>query len=76
MTKGVSSSNQVDFKTCLFSGQIKVAFGVELDLMKGSPFPKAIEMCLKGMVYNVRDPSFEVGHCNFGKSVYGERILK
>uniref|UniRef100_A0A8C7FMU7 Cholesterol 24-hydroxylase n=1 Tax=Oncorhynchus kisutch TaxID=8019 RepID=A0A8C7FMU7_ONCKI len=31
----------------------KVAFGVDLDLLKESdtPFPKAIEMCLKGMVH-------------------------
>ncbi|KAM9840440.1 cholesterol 24-hydroxylase-like [Aulostomus maculatus] len=38
----------------------KVAFGVDLDLLKNSsPFPKAIEMCLKGMVYYVRDIFFE-----------------
>ncbi|XP_071334817.1 cholesterol 24-hydroxylase-like [Trachinotus anak] len=38
----------------------KVAFGVDLDLMKNSsPFPKAIETCLKGMTYYVRDFFFE-----------------
>lgn len=43
--------------------------------MKSSPFPKAIEVCLKGMVYSVRDPSFVVGfHCTFVWSVCGERI--
>uniref|UniRef100_A0A3B4B802 Cholesterol 24-hydroxylase n=1 Tax=Periophthalmus magnuspinnatus TaxID=409849 RepID=A0A3B4B802_9GOBI len=34
----------------------KVAFGVELDLLRtSSPFPKAVETCLKGMCYYVRD---------------------
>ncbi|XP_041832176.1 cholesterol 24-hydroxylase [Melanotaenia boesemani] len=38
----------------------KVAFGVDLDLLtNSSPFPKAIEMCLKGMVYYIRDILFE-----------------
>ncbi|XP_071780999.2 cholesterol 24-hydroxylase-like [Centroberyx gerrardi] len=39
----------------------KVAFGVDLDLLKSkdSPFPKAIEKCLKGMVYYARDIFFE-----------------
>ncbi|XP_053193224.1 cholesterol 24-hydroxylase-like isoform X1 [Scomber japonicus] len=40
----------------------KVAFGVDLELMKNnddSPFPKAIEMCLKGMVLYLRDSFFE-----------------
>ncbi|XP_071395966.1 cholesterol 24-hydroxylase-like [Centroberyx affinis] len=39
----------------------KVAFGVDLDLLeqKDSPFPKAIEMCLKGMIYYARDIFFE-----------------
>ncbi|XP_073348649.1 cholesterol 24-hydroxylase-like [Pagrus major] len=37
----------------------KVAFGVDLDLLSNSStFPKAIEMCLKGMVYNIRDTFF------------------
>uniref|UniRef100_A0A8C7LXY8 Cholesterol 24-hydroxylase n=1 Tax=Oncorhynchus mykiss TaxID=8022 RepID=A0A8C7LXY8_ONCMY len=40
----------------------KVAFGVELDLLKesDSPFPNAIEMCLKGMVHYVRDFTFQL----------------
>uniref|UniRef100_A0A3Q3VTV4 Uncharacterized protein n=1 Tax=Mola mola TaxID=94237 RepID=A0A3Q3VTV4_MOLML len=34
----------------------KVAFGVDLDMLnKSSPFPKAIETCLKGLVYFIRD---------------------
>uniref|UniRef100_A0A8C8HSV2 Uncharacterized protein n=1 Tax=Oncorhynchus tshawytscha TaxID=74940 RepID=A0A8C8HSV2_ONCTS len=39
----------------------KVAFGVELDLLKesDSPFPNAIETCLKGMVHYVRDFTFQ-----------------
>ncbi|KAI4895262.1 hypothetical protein NFI96_011742 [Prochilodus magdalenae] len=38
----------------------KVAFGVDLDLLKNydSPFPKAIERCLQGMVHYIRDPFF------------------
>ncbi|CAB1342635.1 unnamed protein product [Coregonus sp. 'balchen'] len=40
----------------------KVAFGVELDLLKESdtPFPNAIEMCLKGMVHYLRDSTFQL----------------
>uniref|UniRef100_A0A8C6SWQ3 Cholesterol 24-hydroxylase n=1 Tax=Neogobius melanostomus TaxID=47308 RepID=A0A8C6SWQ3_9GOBI len=38
----------------------KVAFGVDLNLLKySSPFPKAIETCLKGMIYYIRDATFE-----------------
>ncbi|KAM6992081.1 cholesterol 24-hydroxylase-like [Tautogolabrus adspersus] len=38
----------------------KVAFGVELDLQENSsPFPKAIGVCLKGMVYSIRDSLFQ-----------------
>ncbi|XP_030577868.1 cholesterol 24-hydroxylase-like [Archocentrus centrarchus] len=38
----------------------KVAFGMDLDLLNNSsPFPKAIETCLRGMVYYVRDMFFE-----------------
>ncbi|XP_036416432.1 LOW QUALITY PROTEIN: cholesterol 24-hydroxylase-like [Colossoma macropomum] len=38
----------------------KVAFGVDVDLLKNynSPFPSAIELCLQGMVHYVRDPFF------------------
>nr|AGN04303.1 cytochrome P450 [Oryzias melastigma] len=39
----------------------KVAFGVELDLLNTtSPFPKAIEVCLRGMTYYVRDGFFQL----------------
>ncbi|XP_063079355.1 cholesterol 24-hydroxylase-like [Engraulis encrasicolus] len=40
----------------------KIAFGVDLDLMNvnDSPFPQAIEMCLKGMVHYIRDPLFQL----------------
>ncbi|CAL8313799.1 unnamed protein product [Boreogadus saida] len=38
----------------------KVAFGMDLDLVNNeSPFPKAIETCLKGMVANIRDLFFQ-----------------
>ncbi|KAM4521737.1 cholesterol 24-hydroxylase-like isoform 1-T1 [Odontesthes bonariensis] len=37
----------------------KIAFGVDLDLSESSPFPKAIETCLKGMVYHIRDSMFK-----------------
>ncbi|XP_034018672.1 cholesterol 24-hydroxylase-like [Thalassophryne amazonica] len=38
----------------------KVAFGVDLDLLrKASPFPKAIEKCLTGMIHYARDLTFE-----------------
>ncbi|XP_026197215.1 cholesterol 24-hydroxylase isoform X1 [Anabas testudineus] len=38
----------------------QVAFGVDLDLLNNtSPFPKAIEQCLKGMVHYLRDIFFE-----------------
>ncbi|KAJ8007314.1 hypothetical protein DPEC_G00116250 [Dallia pectoralis] len=40
----------------------KVAFGVDLNLLNDSdtPFPKAIEMCLKGMVHYLRDVTFQL----------------
>uniref|UniRef100_A0A3B4H7Y9 Cholesterol 24-hydroxylase n=1 Tax=Pundamilia nyererei TaxID=303518 RepID=A0A3B4H7Y9_9CICH len=45
----------------------KVAFGVDLDLLKNSsPFPKAIETCLKGMVTYVRDTFFQFNPKNRG----------
>lgn len=43
----------------------KVAFGVDLNLLKGSPFPKAIETCLKGMIYYARDRFFEWNPKNY-----------
>lgn len=38
----------------------KVAFGVDLDLLRNydSPFPNAIELCLQGMIHYIRDPFF------------------
>ncbi|KAM3603003.1 uncharacterized protein V6R79_014859 [Siganus canaliculatus] len=37
----------------------KVAFGEELDLLNNtSPFPEAVELCLKGMTYYLRDVFF------------------
>uniref|UniRef100_A0A4W4EW62 Cytochrome P450, family 46, subfamily A, polypeptide 1, tandem duplicate 3 n=1 Tax=Electrophorus electricus TaxID=8005 RepID=A0A4W4EW62_ELEEL len=38
----------------------KVAFGVDLDLLKhpDSPFPNAIDLCLQGMIQDIRDPFF------------------
>ncbi|XP_068199415.1 cholesterol 24-hydroxylase-like [Antennarius striatus] len=37
----------------------KVALGVDLNLLqKTSPFPQAVETCLKGMLHNVRDMLF------------------
>ncbi|XP_063079351.1 cholesterol 24-hydroxylase-like [Engraulis encrasicolus] len=40
----------------------KIAFGVDLDLLntQDSPFPQAIETCLKGMVCHTRDPFFQL----------------
>uniref|UniRef100_A0A7N8Y7D9 Cholesterol 24-hydroxylase n=1 Tax=Mastacembelus armatus TaxID=205130 RepID=A0A7N8Y7D9_9TELE len=44
----------------------KVAFGVDLDLLNNSsPFPKAIETCLKGMTYYARDFFFELKPTNW-----------
>ncbi|CAL8313558.1 unnamed protein product [Lota lota] len=44
----------------------KVAFGMDLDLLKNndSPFPRAIEMCLKGMVIYSRDIFFQLNPKN------------
>uniref|UniRef100_A0A4W4GVR5 Cholesterol 24-hydroxylase n=1 Tax=Electrophorus electricus TaxID=8005 RepID=A0A4W4GVR5_ELEEL len=44
----------------------KVAFGVDLDLLKhpDSPFPNAIELCLQGMVHDFRDPFFRLSPWN------------
>ncbi|KAM9356314.1 cholesterol 24-hydroxylase-like [Pholidichthys leucotaenia] len=38
----------------------KVAFGVDLDLLsKSSPFPEAVQLCLKVIVHYIRDRFFE-----------------
>ncbi|XP_076874263.1 cholesterol 24-hydroxylase-like isoform X2 [Brachyhypopomus gauderio] len=44
----------------------KVAFGVDLDLLKNpdSPFPNAIELCLQGMLHYFRDPFFRLSPWN------------
>lgn len=65
-----AASSAVSFiesdKNCLsvfacFPDNAQVAFGVDLDLLnESSPFPKAVEICLKGMVYHVRDAFFVV----------------
>ncbi|KAM9356433.1 cholesterol 24-hydroxylase-like [Pholidichthys leucotaenia] len=44
----------------------KVAFGVELNLLSNSsPFPKAVELCLMGMVYYTREAFFELNPKNW-----------
>lgn len=45
----------------------KVAFGVDLNLLNDtdSPFQNAIELCLKGMLYNHRDPLFRLNPKNW-----------
>ncbi|XP_012724380.2 cholesterol 24-hydroxylase [Fundulus heteroclitus] len=54
-------ANMLQLVNCVTLDVIaKVAFGMELDLLKyTSPFPKAIETCLRGMVHYVRDATFE-----------------
>ncbi|XP_044026007.1 cholesterol 24-hydroxylase-like [Siniperca chuatsi] len=56
-----TDANMLHLVNCVTLDVIaKVAFGVDLDLLKNSsPFPKAIETCLKGLVYSVRDIFFE-----------------
>lgn len=58
---------QYPSSTACFLDNAQVAFGVDLDLLnESSPFPKAVEICLKGMVYNVRDAFFAVRlRCKF-----------
>uniref|UniRef100_A0A8C6SL71 Cytochrome P450 family 46 subfamily A member 1 n=1 Tax=Neogobius melanostomus TaxID=47308 RepID=A0A8C6SL71_9GOBI len=53
-----------------------VAFGIDLDLLKyASPYPKAIETCLKGMCYYIRDASFQV-NVKFIYSLEACRLLR
>uniref|UniRef100_A0A3Q0REX4 Cholesterol 24-hydroxylase n=1 Tax=Amphilophus citrinellus TaxID=61819 RepID=A0A3Q0REX4_AMPCI len=56
-----TEANMLHLVNCVTLDVIsKVAFGVDLDLLNNSsPFPKAIETCLRGMVYYVRDMFFE-----------------
>ncbi|XP_068199448.1 cholesterol 24-hydroxylase-like [Antennarius striatus] len=43
----------------------KVAFGVDLNLLQNtSPFPRAVETCLKGMVCNIRDMFYQLNPKN------------
>ncbi|XP_074541000.1 cholesterol 24-hydroxylase-like isoform X2 [Halichoeres trimaculatus] len=61
MADNKTEANMLHLVNCVTLDVIaKVAFGVDLDLLqKNSPFPQAIETCLKGMVYYVRDFFFE-----------------
>ncbi|KAK5606968.1 hypothetical protein CRENBAI_011948 [Crenichthys baileyi] len=56
-----TEANMLQLVNCVTLDVIaKVAFGMELDLLNNSsPFPKAIETCLKGMLHYVRDVTFE-----------------
>ncbi|KAM6915228.1 cholesterol 24-hydroxylase-like [Xenentodon cancila] len=56
-----AEANMLHLVNCVTLDVIaKVAFGMDLDLLKNSsPFPKAIETCLKGMMYYVRDSFFK-----------------
>ncbi|XP_077442861.1 cholesterol 24-hydroxylase-like [Stigmatopora argus] len=46
---------------------VKVAFGIDLELLENeaSPFPEAIDTCLRGMVYNLRDVFFRFNPKNW-----------
>uniref|UniRef100_A0A8C4HWP5 Cholesterol 24-hydroxylase n=1 Tax=Dicentrarchus labrax TaxID=13489 RepID=A0A8C4HWP5_DICLA len=56
-----TEANMLQLVNCVTLDVIaKVAFGVDLDLLKNSsPFPKAIEICLKGMTHYIRDFFFQ-----------------
>uniref|UniRef100_A0A3B5AMI3 Cholesterol 24-hydroxylase n=1 Tax=Stegastes partitus TaxID=144197 RepID=A0A3B5AMI3_9TELE len=56
-----TEANMLQLVNCVTLDVIaKVAFGVDLNLLQqSSPFPKAIETCLKGMMYNIRDAMFQ-----------------
>ncbi|XP_041661420.1 cholesterol 24-hydroxylase-like isoform X2 [Cheilinus undulatus] len=60
MADNRTEANMLHLVNCVTLDVIaKVAFGVDLDLLQNSsPFPKAIETCLKGMVYYIRDTFF------------------
>ncbi|XP_008336202.3 cholesterol 24-hydroxylase-like, partial [Cynoglossus semilaevis] len=48
------------FNTVTLDVIAKVAFGVDLNLQKNrSPFQKAIDLCMKGMIFYLRDLLFE-----------------
>ncbi|KAM6915246.1 cholesterol 24-hydroxylase-like [Xenentodon cancila] len=56
-----AEANMLHLANCVTLDVIaKVAFGMDLDLLRNSsPFPKAIETCLKGMTCDSRDPLFQ-----------------
>ncbi|KAM6915229.1 cholesterol 24-hydroxylase-like [Xenentodon cancila] len=56
-----AEANMLQLVNCVTLDVIaKVAFGEDLDLLScTSPFPKAIELCLKGMVCYIRDSLFQ-----------------
>ncbi|KAM4521736.1 cholesterol 24-hydroxylase-like isoform 2-T2 [Odontesthes bonariensis] len=56
-----TEANMLHLVNCVTLDVIaKIAFGMDLDLLtNSSPFPKAIETCLKGMMYYVRDYLFQ-----------------
>uniref|UniRef100_UPI0037E73802 cholesterol 24-hydroxylase-like isoform X2 n=1 Tax=Semicossyphus pulcher TaxID=241346 RepID=UPI0037E73802 len=56
-----TEANMLKLFNCVTMDVIaKVAFGVELDLLtNSSPFPKAVETCLRGMVFYIRDLFFQ-----------------
>ena len=60
-----------------FLDNSQVAFGVDLDLQEDrSIFPKAIETCLKGMLYIARDIFYEVWlDYKFVRSLCGDDII-
>ncbi|XP_070843791.1 cholesterol 24-hydroxylase-like [Chaetodon trifascialis] len=62
-----TEANMLHLVNCVTMDVIaKVAFGVDLDLLnKSSPFPKAIETCLKGMVSYLRDIFFQFNPKNW-----------
>ncbi|XP_028253136.1 cholesterol 24-hydroxylase-like [Parambassis ranga] len=61
-----TEANMLHLVNCVTLDVIaKVAFGVDLDLLTNkSPFPMAIETCLKGMMYYLRDTLFELNPKN------------
>uniref|UniRef100_A0A3Q2QBX8 Cholesterol 24-hydroxylase n=1 Tax=Fundulus heteroclitus TaxID=8078 RepID=A0A3Q2QBX8_FUNHE len=62
-----TEANMLQLVNCVTLDIIaKVAFGVDLDLLSNnSPFPKAIEACLKGMVHQIRDSLFRFNPKNW-----------
>ncbi|XP_070843790.1 cholesterol 24-hydroxylase-like [Chaetodon trifascialis] len=62
-----TEANMLHLVNCVTMDVIaKVAFGVDLDLLnKSSPFPKAIETCLKGMLHHTRNTFFQFNPKNW-----------